>query len=322
MRENISFIVVANHNHCTLAKTLKGVEISSVSGDELILCLSNPDRQTLEIAQSASKWKVIFETHPGAASARNRGASLATQRILCFLDADILIDPDWCNVMLGAFSNPWIYAGQSRIKQEKGKGLVNYFQRCLYFQFNTYFYQCDQSIGLPTLDSAALLVRRDVFEKLKGFDETFLRYEDTDFTWRCLYDGGDLFFEDRAFALELNDESETLLIYLYKRYLSALYRPKIFKRHGLNFFFPFSGLSTSVPKRRHFSLPIQWFFRFITLMGIVRSPFPLEVSPLHGPVYKASKRKILEGGNYFERAMWVGAKEKRINLVLKKITEF
>jgi GT2 family glycosyltransferase len=325
LRQQISFIVIAHKNSSTLKTCLESVESQSAPSDELILVLNNPDNPTRRIAESALKWTVVYEEFPGAASARNRGALESTHKFLAFLDSDIFLSSGWAEKMLSYFSDSWMAAGQSRIKMQKGPGLVNFLKRISYLTFFSRFYlgaQLNKGLTLLTLDTAGLMVKRDWFEKIGGFRSQFQRLEDTDFSLRLLYDGADIFLAEDAEAIELDDD-ESLLSYVIKIVQSCRYLPLLHSSHGLSFGLPF-GPGSNIPKslfwrKIPFNRMINAVLKGVHLFGLATSPFSIIVEPKMSPVVRPNlKAQVLEGRDPFTRKIRIGSKVRFLDIKSKR----
>lgn len=318
MRKAISYIVIAHRNATTLGSCLQSVAADALEHDELILVLNHPDEKTKSLAQQFDRWRIIFESTPGPQHARNAGARAASTEILVFLDADVCIPQGWSEAMLERLNRPWVGAGQSRILAQKAPGVVNFLKRLTYLQFEQQFQHT--GLGLFSLDTAALMVKRSWFERIKGFDPQFKRLEDTDFSLRLLYAGADLFYYRGTPALELHDSEESVYEFLKKQYLSSVYLPLLLRKHGMNFRFPF-GVGKVLPKGtnhlRKFYL-IRWLARLLQLMAVVQSPFILEVIPRLQPVYQRSRKAMLDDELIFERSIWIDHQEVVVDLVTKE----
>lgn len=328
MREAISFVVIAHHNSQTLASCLKKVQEDALPHDELILVLNNVDPQTKSVSSALTHWLVLNEERPGPQFARNRGARTARNKILCFLDADILIPSGWTILMLHNFKDPWVAIGQSKIHRLKEKGFLNWILRFKYLKFNSMFYfpsgvSCVSTV--LTLDTAAMMVKKDWFNRVGGFDEAFTRMEDSDFSLRVMYEGGDIFFEDRTIAYEANDHNEGFFDFLKKQYSSMKMLPLFLNKHNFDFNFPFT-VSPKLPISRALSyFPLRSFAwvvlsRLLELAGIVNSPYELNIRATRYYLFKPNLKKqaFLGGTNSNLRTVWVGGNKREYDLLYRE----
>lgn len=328
MREAISFIVIAHHNSQTLAACLDSVQADSLPHDELILVLNNVDPQTKSVSATRSRWLMLNEDRPGPQFARNRGARSAGNKIICFLDADILIPLGWTILMLHNFTDPWVAIGQSKIHRVKEKGFLNWIIRFKYLKFNSMFYFPYGVSCIPTiltLDTAAMMVKKELFDRVGGFDEAFTRMEDSDFSLRVMYHGGDIFFEDRTIAIEANDSEEGFFDFLKKQYFSMKMLPLFLNKHNFDFNFPFT-ISPKIKKKRTLNyFPLRSFAwviisQLLELAGIANSPYQLNIRATKYYSFKPNLKKqaLLGGSNPNLRTVWVGGKKREYDLFYRE----
>jgi glycosyltransferase involved in cell wall biosynthesis len=116
------------------------------------------------------------------AQARNRGAREARGTHLLFLDDDCTVDPDWIARNVAELeSDPRIGAVGGRI----GGASPRFMSRCT--DISNFWLQLGASrrVDMPSLFSASLAIRRDLFEQLGGFDEHLTIREDSDLVQRA-----------------------------------------------------------------------------------------------------------------------------------------
>ncbi|MFV0533896.1 MAG: glycosyltransferase [Cumulibacter sp.] len=149
-------------------------------------------------------------TSLGPAAARNLGARSATTRYVAFCDADIdgvATQTPAGDSPAGGSRNDWIGAlvaniGDAvaigpRVVASPGTGAAAAFERavCALDMGSRPGYVSPTGV-LSYLPSAALLVHRDRFLSLGGFDESLHTGEDVDFCWRAAEDG--VYYEPRV----------------------------------------------------------------------------------------------------------------------------
>ncbi|MFH7027168.1 MAG: glycosyltransferase [Heteroscytonema crispum UTEX LB 1556] len=158
--------------------------------EELLDCLQNQVCQDFEIIivdQSKTSWKKrekypnldIFYMHTdikGAVIARNTAAFYARGEVLAFTDDDCQPKPDWLKNSIRYFENKDVVGIEGLIISDKLED-DNYrpVTNCGF-----------EGIGFMT---ANLLVKREVFMGVDGFDESFEHphfREDTDLGWRII----------------------------------------------------------------------------------------------------------------------------------------
>lgn len=166
-----------------------------------------------------------------------------------------------------------------------------------------------------TLDTAVLMVRRNWFELVKGFDPELRRLEDTDFTWRLLYQGADLFYEDRVSAVEAEDSGANLFEFFYNYFKGMQQLPLLFKKHYMDYFFP--SIPFQLGRKRLLNI---WYWDLLLylleVIGVALSPHILHLSPrsFHRPVGQSKKMLMEKNDNPYLRSLWIGPREKIYDL--------
>lgn len=123
--------------------------------------------------------RLISHGRKGVSSARNEGAHYATGEYLIFLDADNRVSSDFLKKTLAEIKGKkldvagcYIQPDSGRLCDRVGAMVVNNVLRGA------------QYIS-PSALGAAIVVRKSLFKKMGGFNESLPVYEDTDFTKRA-----------------------------------------------------------------------------------------------------------------------------------------
>jgi len=169
---SISIIIPAYNEEKYIGETLKSIKNQDFEDYEIIVadCFSNDN--TVKIAEKYAD-KIVFSKIRSAASARNTGAKYAKGKYLIFLDADTVLCDGYLKKVYDIF------------KQDKYVGFCSSFKfsnRSLKYKIiesgvNFYFflsYLCGRTI----IPGFAFCIPKSVFEKVGGFENTFL--EDVD----------------------------------------------------------------------------------------------------------------------------------------------
>ncbi|MEA2308246.1 MAG: hypothetical protein QOI65_532 [Thermoleophilaceae bacterium] len=156
-----SVVITAWNAAATLPRTLAALAAQELDGTyEVIVVDNGSDDATGEIARSASgPVRVIARDHGLAGEARNDGVSVASGQVVAFTDADCYPTPGWLASGLRALE-----AGadlvQGRVEPEPRA--MGPFDRSLWVGADRGLYQ-----------TANLFLRRELFDRLGGFEEVF-----------------------------------------------------------------------------------------------------------------------------------------------------
>jgi GT2 family glycosyltransferase len=215
-RPGASVIVVAYNAGRDLEPCLSALTRACGPDDEIIL-VDNASRDgSAEETERAFPGVTVIRSdrNLGFGGGNNLGARLAASRYLAFLNPDTIVEPGWLQALVDALeANPQAGLATSKILLLRDPSHVN---TCGNEVHCTGLTVC-RGIGLDphavadgvevqAVSGAAFAVRRDLFELLEGFDESFFLYmEDTDLSWRarlagyrCIYVPTSIVYHDYA----------------------------------------------------------------------------------------------------------------------------
>jgi GT2 family glycosyltransferase len=128
-------------------------------------------------------WLQVLVQNPalGPAGARNRGWRAASGEVVVFTDDDCYPAPGWLAALVGALaeSGSGLAQGVTRPERSAWDGSGPFARTMWVLEEDGFYATCNMAY------------RRDVLEKVGGFDERFRRPfgEDTDLAWRALESG-------------------------------------------------------------------------------------------------------------------------------------
>jgi glycosyltransferase involved in cell wall biosynthesis len=209
----ISFVVPALNEAAYLPQCIHSIKRlkypTCVSDVEIFVVDTGSTDQTLAIAATLDA-RVLQISGATVAGARNRGAQEARGEILAFVDADCELPPDWLVYGMRHLEQTEIAAiGTSLMRPPSTATWVERHWHRL--GYATPHAACERVRWLPTSN---LLVRRDAFQAVDGFDESLITCEDCDFGYR-LSRVHTLILENRVQTRHLR-ESRTM-VELFKR---------------------------------------------------------------------------------------------------------
>ncbi len=178
--QDISVIIPAAGSAPLLAEVIAAVETADPGPGEVIVVDDGLSEDALADAKNASV-KVILNRRgcKGPASARNTGAAAAAGDVICFLDADVIVPPDFFNRLIVYFTDTNV---DGVIALQSAEIEYNDWASTYKNLWMRYTYErLEGPVALFYTSAAA--IKRDVFEKIGGFDENYRRpsVEDTAF---------------------------------------------------------------------------------------------------------------------------------------------
>jgi len=183
-----SVIIPTLNEELYLPRLLSSIQNQSLKPLEVIIADAESRDNTKRIAEEFGA--IIIEGgHPGIG--RNNGALIAKYELLVFMDADTVpYDPDFFKKILVSFCKKnldFASCSYKNFPDNKFKGRVIVFITNLRKIINRITIRCfNKVVGAS---GGFLIIKKSVFDGLKGFDIKLKNYEDTEFVTRAIKNG-------------------------------------------------------------------------------------------------------------------------------------
>jgi GT2 family glycosyltransferase len=206
---NIS-IIIANHRADKLFfQTIRSILNSKLKRFQIIVVNNGLDNdQVLKVKdwinkQNSSVIKLLQIKEGNPSQARNLGATIAQGKYLLFLDNDTQVSKIGLDNLIEYLdSHPKVGAGQLKLLRTKSQ---SYDSAGELLTSNGFLVerardaidreQFNKDLPIFSGKGAAMIVRKDLFEKIGGFDETYVYYwEEPDLFWRVWKSGYEVRF--------------------------------------------------------------------------------------------------------------------------------
>jgi glycosyltransferase involved in cell wall biosynthesis len=183
----ISVIIPAKNEEKYIKRLLDSLVSQTYKPFEIIIADANSTDNTAKIAVSYHA-KIVKGGLP--AKGRNEGAKVANGDYLFFLDADTFIEKNFIETcvkqiirkksLAGTAYNIPIYAFD-----EKGlkSAYIRFIDRIIYFIHN-FFMKISSRTKNPLATGTFMYVKREIFVRSNGFDESLVAFEDAEFAKR------------------------------------------------------------------------------------------------------------------------------------------
>ena len=180
----ISVIIPALNEEKYLGRTLDGLRRQSFKNFETIVVDGGSRDSTRRIAGRYAK--VIIERRPGIGRGRNAGAARARGSILVFIDADTKPSPSLLKEYhLALGSGNAVAATGPILPLEKSSRRINLGFKLV----SVFMVRVSILIGRPSIVGSNFAVRKDVFDRLGGFKNSLITYEDWELSHRLKKSG-------------------------------------------------------------------------------------------------------------------------------------
>ena len=269
----ISVIIPAKNEETNIKRCLEGVLAQSLPPIECILVDNHSSDRTVQIASPLCT-KILQIENASIGALRNAGARKATGTLLAFLDADCFPENDWLlnaasslgaeNV--GAVGNTVLPVSNSWVEK-------------------TWFFNIDSPPGPSRyIGSANLVVKRNIFDFIGGFDPDLTTGEDRELCWRI---------QSQQY-LTMQDKSLTVYHYGYPKSMMQFAMREYWHGHSI-----LSDLSNIKKSRIIFALIINIstylciFLLLITNHANIFSLFLLALLPFSISLIRCTKKSNL-----------------------------
>ena len=166
----VTFIIPSYNSSVTLPRTIESIFKQTVNDFEVIIVDSSDDQTAKKevLAVSSDRVKVIsLNKKTGPAEGRNIGASQARGELLCFVDSDVALAPDWLGKVLEAYADKCLAGCGSVDIHESQKGNDLAWAQLL-LQFNESLpYNGRREIGM--VPACNMFCDRKLFQEAGGF---------------------------------------------------------------------------------------------------------------------------------------------------------
>ena len=173
--KKVSVVIPTYKEEKFIEKTLRAVAKQTYPNYEIVVVDSNSPDRTRQLAKKYTK-KVFNLKQRGISKGRNYGARHSDGDIILFLDADTIIEPDFLMNMTRVFRRENV-AGASGYVKTTGKAINR-----LIFMLCSEVAWVFSKIKRPMFYGMCVAVRRDVYNKIGGFNEKLHTAEDIEFT--------------------------------------------------------------------------------------------------------------------------------------------
>ncbi|MGB9722715.1 MAG: glycosyltransferase [Chloroflexia bacterium] len=176
----LSIVIPTLNEAGYLPQLLDALAAQTRPADEVIVADADSTDGTAELARERGA-RVVRGGRPAAG--RNAGARAASGDLLLFLDADVLPPPDFLERAVGEFLRKRYDVATAWMVTWDGNPL----EQAVYGATSLYFYLMQPF--LPYAPGFCILVRRELHERIGGFDETLRLSEDMDYVRRAARHG-------------------------------------------------------------------------------------------------------------------------------------
>lgn len=199
---DVSVVIPTFNRDDTVERCLKAIRTSRVMRQvEIVVVDTGSTDRTVEVARRFADL-LVSSPRRNTALARNKGASVASNEILMFIDSDVFVEPDaieylaqaverYPHAMVGA-RILW-YGGEIHGQQQKPEAKLRHVKH-------------EGTIFIESIYGCIQVTHRDTFNRVGQYDRYFARYaQDFDLCVRYWGNGFPLIYEPRAEAYHAHE---------------------------------------------------------------------------------------------------------------------
>jgi glycosyltransferase involved in cell wall biosynthesis len=247
-------VLLTKNSGRTVQKSIESILQQTRQPDEIVVVDGNSGDGTLDIIKKYPV-KLISEPGLGFGHARNLGVKKASGDILFFIDSDCFAEPNWIERTLPHFdSNPEVAAVTGRTNLWNTESAVARFLAYVGGRMNMPKQRKYVKIA-PTMN---LALRHEIVDKVGGFDETMIRCEDTDLTYK-ISRGNKIMYEPDAVVWFRGSPTLGVASRKCVRHFTGV--GQLFAKHGFNSLFV------------RFNLPIRGFLLIAAIVSLFLLPW-------------------------------------------------
>ena len=222
----VSVVLLTKNSEENVGKSLESIFGQTRKPDEVVVVDGNSTDGTLDVVNQYPI-KLVTESGLGFGYARNLGVKNAEGDIVFFIDSDCFAEPQWIEKILPHFNDSEIAGVTGPTQLWNTSHGVARFLACVGGRMNMPTKRGFVKIA-PTMN---LAIRRDVVLEVGGFDETLVRGEDTELTYK-VSQCGKILYEPEAVVWFRG--SPTLKIASSKCVRHFIGVGQLFAKHGFN----------------------------------------------------------------------------------------
>ena len=223
----ISIVIPSYNSAQTIIQCIEGC-LEQQHTNDFVEIIVVDDGSTDKTKDVVGKYPVryVYQENSGPAAARNRGWKATKGDIVCFTDSDCIPDRAWIGQLTEKFTHPEIGAVGGSYDIANRDSLI---AGCIHEEIMERHRNMPEHVH--AFGSYNVAIRKEILEKVGGFDETYRRAsgEDNDLSYRILNAGYKIAFAKDAIVV--HHHTERLFRYLKEQFRHGCWRMKLYRDH-------------------------------------------------------------------------------------------
>src|SRR4051812_33365852 len=227
MTPTVSVVVAAYQAQGSIDDCVRSLLALRYPADRLeVLVVDNgsADGTAAAVRRHGGRVRLLHEPRRGAGAARNAGLAQAGGDVVAFTDADCTVDPDWLRHLVEPLDDPQVGIVGGTIRARPGANQVERFGDWIHDHGRAI-----ERVRPPYAITMNWASPRAVVERIGGFDEWFIRAQDTDLSFRMVKAGYRLVYAPGAVVYHHNES--TLGGLFHEGFVHGFHSIRLRKRH-------------------------------------------------------------------------------------------
>ncbi|MGI0141499.1 MAG: glycosyltransferase [Candidatus Micrarchaeales archaeon] len=226
----ISVVIPTLNEEKYIMNAFSGLKTQTFKDYEVIVSDKMSTDKTREIAKKNGA-RVVTTSKAGISAGRNAGAKVAKGKILVFIDADTKPSADLLKVYSNAFHDGVIAATGPIYALEKTSAVM----RLGYVFVSVLFVKLSILFGVPSIVGSNFAVEKKTFDRVKGFNEKLITYEDWDMSRRLKPFGKIVFLDGAVVSASIRRVAVWGVGKYFTYHVGNMLRYRLFKKSKENY---------------------------------------------------------------------------------------
>ncbi len=188
----VDVIIAARNEARRVGACIAALRQQASAGPLRIFVVDNASQDDTARRAAECGADVVHEPRRGRGAARNAGLRATGGDLVAFLDAHVVVDPNWMNRMVRQFADPRLGGCHSALDfRAANRRVARFLSRTAASADSPVFVDSvrgEHSL-YPWLSTAGCMYRRAAVESVGGFNEGMIACEDVELSWRVVTRG-------------------------------------------------------------------------------------------------------------------------------------
>jgi len=208
----ISFIIPTFNSEETIASCIGSILDQKNAMDEVIIVDNGSKDKTIDIVKKSGIKKIYVNSQYNISALRNLGVSKSSNELLAFIDSDCVLKSGWVRNVIDFMADSSIQVTGCKYDLPTDP---NWIEKAWFSHKKKGIHKVNY------INSGNLIIKREVFEQVSGFDESLITGEDSELCARILKQGYYIISNDRIGAIHLGNP-KNLFGFYKKQYWHSL----------------------------------------------------------------------------------------------------